>query len=87
MISDIHGTPFNRKSTIDCYKTKIKYIIQTDVYQVNLIQNELDKVAFFLNHFVMSDYDNRQMNNFIKHEGISQFLSLIDSLEREAISL
>ncbi len=58
------------------FETKLCYILEHE----EELPNDHLLVDFFMNHFIMSDLDIRQLKAYITYQGIPSFLNLIAHL-------
>ena len=59
------------------YESKIKYIIKNDKEILKSLKNDDSRIEYFINHFIMSDFDTKQLQNYLKRYGTEGFFELI----------
>ncbi|QSE99279.1 hypothetical protein [Fulvivirga lutea] len=62
------------------YKSKIEYILATNKGELSRMKNTQDKIDYFINHFVMTDYDTKQLKAYLNRYGEEGFLQLIEEI-------
>ncbi|MEQ8924821.1 MAG: hypothetical protein RLO81_03345 [Fulvivirga sp.] len=62
------------------YKSKIEYILTNNKDELSRIEKTEDKINYFINHFVMTDYDSKQLTIFLRKFGEEGFLQMIKEI-------
>ncbi len=62
------------------YHVKLRHILNQDKSLLISMNND-EKIDYIFNHFIISDFEEKQMSLFIKKKGKESFLELIESIE------
>jgi hypothetical protein len=61
------------------FEAKIRYIIENEM----IIPDDASNADFFCNHFIMTDFEARQLKGFIMSQGMTSFHKLLDRLSKK----
>jgi hypothetical protein len=80
MTTSISESVKKNKLPFEGFESKMVMILQNKKDRKYLISltNDNARYEFFINHFIMSDIEMRQMRSFILNYGLQSFMSLLN---------
>jgi hypothetical protein len=54
------------------YESKIKYIVKNDRFELQTLKDDDAKIQYFINHFIMSDFDCKQLELYLHPRAASR---------------
>lgn len=60
------------------YESKIKYIVKNDRFELQALNDEDSKIQYIINHFIMTDFDCKQLELYLQRHGNKGFFQMIE---------
>lgn len=60
------------------YESKIRYIVKNDKSELLSLKDDDSRIQYFINHFIMSDFDCKQLELHLNRHGNKGFFELVE---------